>query len=100
MVYGQYGSNIYVYTGYDMSSYTNLNMIFFAPDGTNFSRNAALGITTYSSSTGVVWAANMWCYYRVAQSDFSQYGIWQARVEYTDPSQFLLSAISYFQVTT
>lgn len=95
----EYGSTLYLSTGFNMASYTQLQVQFQRPDGTTFTRPAVLGTTTFTDPvSGITFTANEYAKYITQTGDINQAGAWFVKVIYTDPVQYLPSNYSGFAV--
>lgn len=101
---GEYGVAFAFSTGYNMSAFTGLAIVFTRPDLTTFTVQSpdvtapAVSITTNKG----VFAANTYAQYFFKQGDVSQAGSWSARVIYDQttatPSLHLISDVGTFTV--
>ena len=87
---GQWGSTLYVSTGFNMSAYTTLQLLFTKPDLSTMTVTAVLGTTTQTIN-GVTLTANEYVSYTFATGDLDQVGNWTVQVLYTDAVQHLPS---------
>lgn len=83
---GEYGKNIYVRTGFDISSATGIEIHFSAPSGgTSFVNSASVSILGADVTTTAcgIFSANVACVYKVnhasnsASSEFNVAGTWK-----------------------
>lgn len=95
----EFGVDIVIGTGFDMSANSGLTIKFVKPDCvTVLSVPAALGITQIVSPIGT-FAANTWASYTFMSGDLDQSGTWKAELQFDDPSpRRLFSNIVEFEV--
>lgn len=94
-------------TGYDMSGYTELELLFTKPDGTTLTRNTgtspavSIGATQVTDSTLGVLGANTYVEYTFANGEVTSddAGTWTACLTYTDGSKQLIADAATFVVS-
>lgn len=95
----EWGSKIYVSTGFDMSGYVTLALALRNPAGIVLTRTPVLGMTTFTDPvSGITFTANEYVSYVVQPNDITTPGTWAARVVYTDAIQNLPSDFARFFV--
>ncbi len=101
MIIGEYGKQIVLGTGFDMSANTGLALVFTAPDGTTFTRNnpaVAIVNAPYAQPAPFNFLANQYLTYTTANGDITQAGAWQVRGEYFASGVLLKSTWASFTV--
>lgn len=96
----EYGVLFRYSTGFDLSGFTGLQIVFTKPDGTTLTRAnplvtaPAVDVTT----TLGLFPANTYAQYEFAVGDADQSGTWCAYVIYDDGVQHLISDVAHFTV--
>lgn len=87
-------------TGFNLSGFTLLQIIFTRPDGTTFTKSSpAVSCPNVNlETTAGLFEAQQYAQYTTVPGDINQVGMWSARVEYTDLNQFLTSDSADFEI--
>lgn len=92
---GEVGKTIRVNTGYDLSSNTELTLVFTKPGGTTVSKTTADGITAPSvdvtADDGSTFTADEYMSYNTESGFLDESGTWQVYAQYDDatPKTFI-----------
>lgn len=82
------GKTFRVNAGFDMSSYTELSLVFQKPDGTTVTKTTAdgvtLGTTAVTDDDLGALTANEWVYYDLEADFLNQSGRWCVYMKYTN----------------
>ena len=100
----EYGIVFRFGTGYDMSGFATLTLVFTKPDNsvltvTNSSTPNAvtLGVVPVTTTEGV-FAANQYVNYTFAVGDVNEQGIWAVWLTYVDSTKRLISDVALFTI--
>ena len=99
----EWGVELLFSTGFDMSAFTAISMIFTKPDGTTLTvtnpGTTALIVGTADAVTTLgTFLAHKYLQYTFQNGDVNQAGSWSVRVTYTDATQHLISDSTTFTV--
>lgn len=98
---GEYGVELLFSTGFDMSDFTGLSIVFTKPSGTILIvTNPAVTVPAADvETTDGLFLANQYVAYTFVSGDIDQVGVWSARVTYDDAApRHLISDASQFTV--
>lgn len=102
----EYGVDFAFSTGFDMSAFTAISIVFTKPDGTTLTvSNPNVTVPNVDLTTTLgVFTAKTYAQYTFVQNDVNQAGPWSARVVYDNttlsPPQHLISDVGTFTVNT
>lgn len=107
LIVGDSNKAFRVSAGYDLSSYTELSIVFTLPDSTTVTKTTADGVIIGTGTTDAdlgVLAANFYVEYPIEVGFLSQAGTWYAYLVYTDtvttPDTVLNGACASFTVSS
>lgn len=99
---GEIGKLIRVNCDYDLTSNTQLSLVFTKPGGTSVTKTKADGITAPSTAatdpdTGDIYAANEYMEYAVESGLLDEDGIWTVYAKYEDatPKTFIGDSVTF-----
>jgi len=91
---GEYGINVYVNVGEDISTATEYGIEFISPSGINLTKMSADGVTIGGSPVtadcSVIYAADEYLVYTTILGDITEAGDWLVRSIVEINSQYLL----------
>jgi hypothetical protein len=95
------GKRLVINANYDLSSYSQLELVITRPDGTTFTRtNPAVSISASPLVTldAGTLAANKYTLYSMQEGDLTVPGEYLVRLSYTDPTPLHLTETTSFTV--
>jgi hypothetical protein len=100
MIVNEWGVLLRFSTGFNLSAFVTLSIVFTKPDGSTFTRTnpQVTAPNTDVTTTEGLFAANTYAQYTFQPGDVDQAGVWCAHVVYDDPGQHLLSDPGHFTI--
>ena len=95
-----YGMDLVMGVGFDMSSNTSLTFRFLKPDLTTVVEKTGILGTIEVTTTEGVFAANTWASYTFVDGDLDQIGTWTVELVYEAASTKITSVAKTFDVVT
>lgn len=96
----EWGIKFQFATGFDISGFTQLQLVFTKPDGTVVTKTSpdVTAPPVDSITTEGLFPANTYAEYRLQNGDVDQAGEWCVYAIYDDGSQHLIADVAHFTV--